>query len=165
MHISHEYDLAQLQPVVSHFCERLAKEREVPQVDHGMAFEMLVGMWGKVKIPEDHSKLPTVFQKAKASPSYIKGLSADFGVLMKCAYLLQEEVGDREILLPVVPLSELFGKSVPHVCRIIHAAVGLKYLRVVNGNYSFVRGKAKTYRFIGNLPDVKAHEERKEQRT
>jgi len=108
-------------------------------------------LFDKVKYAEGEGPLEWAFKQAKVRPIVPEpSLGSDYQTVAGLAFYLQQLVGEEPILLPVQKIATLLGKTARHVSNLIHLLVRNGLLVVVDGDYRFTEGRAKTYRFIGD---------------
>ena len=108
-------------------------------------------LFDKVKYAEGEGPLEWAFKQAKVRHIVPEShLGPDYQIVADLAFYLQQVKGEEPILLPVQKISTLLGKTPRHVSNLIHLLVRNHLLVLVDGDYRFTEGKAKTYRFIGD---------------
>lgn len=139
-----EYNIMRMKPAVKAFCAILGEEEGLEErwID-------FVAAWGKVRIPDGMGPLEVAYGYARIERIIPKPqLSPDFVLVTSIAYHLQRLQGDEPIFLPVDHVGKLLGKDKMHGSRLVQLLVQYGLIRVVTGDYSFTKHRAKTYRFI-----------------
>jgi hypothetical protein len=109
-----------------------------------LAEETLV-VWSKVRKPGDDA-LTIAAQRAKAKPLSLS-LSGPLTLLVSLAFYLQSLHPGQPIYLPRRRVAALLGLEHQQVSRLVRTMETLDLLRLVDGDSSFTKGKAKTYFF------------------
>lgn len=103
----------------------------------------------KVRMPEGSGPLELAFKHAKQAPITPEpAIGPDYVLVASTAYYLQHLQGDEPILLPVERVGSLFGKDKMHGSRLVQLLVHYGLIQVVDGDYSYTKQKAKTYKFV-----------------
>ena len=108
----------------------------------------VLSAWNKVREPGN--PLTRAFQQACARPIKLvapANLGTKFEQLVSTAYHLQVACGDNPIALPVTPLAQLFDSHPRRVSSMLEMAKQLGILQDEDSEYSFTKGRAKTYSF------------------
>jgi hypothetical protein len=128
-------------------------ELDAAGVEHGMEFDDVylgvVGLWDKVKYPEGQDPLTAAARQADKCPLHFgkAAPTALYDRLGSVAYHLSRLVEGQPFVFPQKQLAELLGTSQITVSRVLQLLVKFGVLAVEDGEWSYAKKKAKTYRF------------------
>lgn len=107
----------------------------------------VVAIWRKVLFADGAGPLEVAVAAAAERPVPVRpGLGARYAQLVCIAFHLQRAQGADPIVLPVHRLAPVLNVSATQVSRMIHAAVAVKHLELVDRDYR--PGRARRYRCL-----------------